>query len=51
MDGIQSKIDFLKTAIKLLMVIIDFVSDYFPSVPVDGEENSDSKWEFYSKIN
>ena len=49
MDTIQARIDFLKSAIKLLIGIINFAEEYFP---VAAESHYgvglNSKWEFYN---
>ena len=50
MDVIQKRIEFLKATIRLLKVIVEFVSGYFPT-GVDLGDNKlgvDLSWEFYN---
>lgn len=46
-DDIQSRIDLLISAVKLLVVIAKFALQYFPNA---GDENDGYDWHFYNGI-
>ena len=44
-DNIQSRIDAVINAIKILAIVVEFVEGYFPAV---NSEDRKSHWKFYS---